>query len=92
MLPACGKINVSESDRLPFSGAMTDTQGRMPDLWEHTKVGSAREVQIFMETRYSLPGIIDGRPELDDVFLATMHQRACLRQDQQLVQWEVLRR
>ena len=29
-----------------------------------------------MEARYSLPGIFDGSPSLDDIFLATLHQRA----------------
>ena len=41
-----------------------------------------------MEARYSLPGIFDGSPSLDDIFLATLHQRARLKQDQQLVEWQ----
>ena len=41
-----------------------------------------------MEARYSLPEIFDGSPSLDDIFLAALHQRARLKQDQQLVEWQ----
>ena len=88
LLPARGNINFSKSDRLPSSGAMVDARGRMLDWWEHAWVGSAREAQFFMEARYSLPGIFDDSPRLDDIFLAALHQRARLRQDQQLVEWQ----
>ena len=51
--------------------------------------GSAANRDIAtMEARYSLPGIFDGSPSLDDIFLATLHQRARLKQDQQLVEWQ----
>ena len=86
MLPAWGNISLSNSDRLPSSGAMVDARGRMLDWWEHARVGSAREAQFFMEARYSLPGIFDNRPELEDILLAALHQRARLRQDQRLVE------
>ena len=34
-----------------------------------------------MEARYSLPGIFDDSPSLEDIFLAALHQRARLKQD-----------
>ena len=88
LLPARGNINLSKSDRLPSSRAMADARGRMLGWWQHAWVGSPREAQFLMEARYSLPGIFDGSPSLDDIFLATLHQRARLKQDQQLVEWQ----
>ena len=88
LLPARGNINVSKSDRLPSSRAMADARGRMLDWWQHAWVGSPRAAQFLMEARYSLPGIFDGSPSLDDIFLAALHQRARLKQDQQLVEWQ----
>ena len=88
LLPAGSNINLSKSDRLPSSGAMADARGRMLEWWQNAWVGSSREAQFFMEARYSLPGIFDDSPELDDIFLAALHQRARLRQDQQLVKWQ----
>ena len=67
---------------------MADARGRMLDWREHAWVGSDREAQFFVEARYSLPGILDDSPELDDIFLAALDQRARLRQDQQLVEWQ----
>ena len=90
-MPAGSNINLSKSDRLPSSGAMADARGRMLEWWQNAWVGSSREAQFFMEARYSLPGIFDDSPELDDIFLAALHQRARLRQDQQLVEWQATR-
>ncbi len=89
LLPARGNVNLSKSDRLPTSHAMADARERMLDWWRHAWVGSPREEQFFMEARYSLPGILDAHPNLEEVFLAALHQRARLRQDQQLVEWSV---
>ena len=43
-------------------------------------IGSGRVV--FMEARYSQPGIPIVRPELENIFLTALYQRARLRQDQ----------
>ena len=88
LLPARGNINLSKSDRLPSSGAMADARGRMREWWQHAWVGSPRETQFFMEARYYLPGILDSSPSLDDILLAALRQRARLKQDQQLVEWQ----
>ena len=90
LLPARGNISLSKSDRLPSSCAMANAPGRMLDWWENAWIASAREAQFFMEARYSLPGMFDDRLELEDIFLAALHQRARLRQDQQLVEWQAI--
>ncbi len=92
LLPARGNINLSKGDLLPSSRTMADARRRMQDWWECAWVGSHRDAQFYMEAQYSLPGIASTRPSLDDIFHAALHQRARLKQDQQLVEWQVLRR
>ena len=87
LLPARSTINTSKRDLLPSSLAMVDARARMVDWWDGAWIGSSREEQFLMEARYSLPGIAGDRPSLDDVFDAALHQRARLKQDQQLVEW-----
>ncbi len=92
LLPASGKTNLEKGDRLPSSTTMEDARSRMQDWWEHAWVGSDHDAQFYMEAQYSLPGISDYRPSLDKIFRAARHQRARLKQDQQLVEWQVAER
>ena len=88
LLPARAAINNAKRDRLPSSGAMADARERMLEWWGHAWVDSAQEDRFFMEARYSLPGIEVDTPRLEDIFTAAQHQRARLKQDQQLVEWQ----
>ena len=88
LMPARGSINLSKSDRLPSSSAMADARDRMLEWWRHAWVQSPREDRFFMEARYSLPGLNDDTPRLEDIFTAAQHQRARLKQDQQLIEWQ----
>lgn len=87
LLPARSSVNSSKGDRLPSSTAMADARDRMVDWWEGAWIGTRREERFLMEARYSLPGNIGGRPTLHDIFDASLHQRARLKQDQQLLEW-----
>ncbi len=87
LMPARGTINLRKSDRLPSSGAMADARDRMLEWWQHAWVQSPREERFFMEARYSLPGLDVDTPRLEDIFTAAQHQRARLKQDQQLIEW-----
>ena len=87
LLPAHGTINLRKSDRLPSSSAMADARDRMLDWWRHAWVQSPEEDRFFMEARYSLPGLDVDTPGLEDIFTAAQHQRARLKQDQQLIEW-----
>ena len=60
----------------------------MINWWQKVWGGSLREAQFLMEARYTLPGISDDSPKLDDFFVAALHQRARLRQNQQLMEWQ----
>lgn len=87
LLPARGTINLSKSDRLPSSSAMADARDRMLEWWENAWVQSSQKDRFFMEARYSLPGLDVDTPGLEDIFTAAQHQRARLKQDQQLIEW-----
>lgn len=87
LLPTRGNVNLSKSDRLPSSSAMADARDRMLDWWENAWVHSPQEDRFFMEARYSLPGLNVDTPGLEDIFTAAQHQRARLKQDQQLIEW-----
>lgn len=88
LLPAHGNINLSKSDRLPSSSAMADARDRMLEWWRHAWLESPQEDRFFMEARYSLPGIEVDTPRLEDIFISAQHQRARLKQDQQMIEWQ----
>ena len=87
LLPAHDNINLRKRDRLPSSSAMADARDRMLEWWRHAWVHSSQEDRFFMEARYSLPGLDVETPRLEDIFTAAQHQRARLKQDQQLIEW-----
>ena len=87
LLPAHGTINLRKSDRLPSSSAMADARDRMLEWWANAWVHSPQEDRFFMEARCSLPGLDVDTPGLEDIFTAAQHQRARLKQDQQLIEW-----
>ena len=89
LLPARDNINLSKSDRLPSSSAMADARDRMLEWWRHAWVQSPQEDRFFMEALYSLPGLEVDTPRLEDIFIAAQHQRARLKQDQQLIEWQI---
>ena len=92
LLPASGDTNLKKGDRLPTSRTMADARRRMQEWWDRAWIGSSRDAQFYMEAQYSLPGITGSHPTLDDIFNAALHQRARLKQDQQLVEWQFTKR
>ena len=87
LLPATDATNLNKRDRLPSAELLSQARDRMLDWWSHAWVGSARDEQFFMEAAYSLPGLTTDRPGLDEIHQAARHQRARLRQDQQIPEW-----
>ena len=61
----------------------------MLEWWRHAWVQSPQEDRLFMEALYSLPGLEVDTPSLEDIFIAAQHQRARLKQDQQLIEWQI---
>ncbi|MCY4270677.1 MAG: hypothetical protein OXE80_10965, partial [Gammaproteobacteria bacterium] len=89
LLPATGRVNLSKSDRLPSAETLSTARDRMIDWWNQAWIDGPREEQFLMEAIYSLPGLTRDRPSLDEIHQAARHQRARLRQDQQIAEWSV---
>ena len=89
LLPARTDVNRSKLDKLPSSSAMWDARKHIIEWWCNAWTSSSMREQFYMEAAYSLPGLSGDRPSLDDVYRATVHQRARLRQDQQLAEWSL---
>ncbi len=92
LMPAKEEINRSKLDKLPSSLAMSEARENIINWWQSAWEQSPHRDQFFMEAEYSLPGLSGDPPPLKDVYQATVHQRARLKQDQQLVEWSVLGR
>ena len=89
LLPATQHVNLSKSDRLPSAETLAEARGRMVDWWSRAWIDDPREEQFFMEAVYSLPGLSEDQPSLKDIHQAARHQRARLRQDQQIAEWSL---
>ena len=93
LLPTNSVINSKKLDRLPSSAAMSEAREDIIEwwssAWEHSKQHRER---FLVEAEYSLPGLSGEGLSLNDIFQGVLHQRARLKQDQQLVEWNVPRR
>ncbi|MEZ5503363.1 MAG: HNH endonuclease domain-containing protein [Halioglobus sp.] len=87
LLPTSAAVNGSKGDKLPSASAMSDAHQRIIDWWQHAYVDSPLKNKFLLEAGSSLPKLVDGEPELEDIYLAILHQRARLKADQQLVEW-----
>jgi hypothetical protein len=89
LLPASATVNSSKGDKLPSASAMSDARNRIIEWWEQAYVDSPLKEKFLLEAGSSLPSLVEGEPELEDIYAAMLHQRARLRADQQLVEWSV---
>lgn len=87
LLPSTPSVNLKKSDRLPSAETLAEARDRIIDWWSRAWTGTDREEQFIMEAIYSLPGLGNDRPALEEIHLAARHQRARLFQDQQIAEW-----
>ena len=87
LLPASAAVNRSKGDKLPSALALSDARDRILDWWQKAYVDSSLQERFFLEAGYSLPTLVEGQPELADIFVAMQHQRVRLKADQQLAEW-----
>ena len=92
LLPTSADINSQKRDRLPAAETLGKARGRILRWWENAWMDTHREEQFLMEASYSLPGLINERPSLEEIHAATQHQRVRLKQDQQIPEWLYLNR
>jgi hypothetical protein len=90
LLPASATVNSSKGDKLPSAYAMAEAHGRIIDWWQEAYVDSPLKEKFLLEAGSSLPKLVEGEPGLEDIYASMLHQRARLKADQQLVEWQAI--
>ncbi len=91
LVPAAATVNRAKSDRLPSVSMFHRAETQMLDWWQRGYLESPLRQRFFDEAELALPlvGELRGEGDLASVFHAMLHQRARLKANQQLVDWEL---
>ena len=87
LMPASIRANGQKSEKLPSAPLMHDSKDRITDWWNSAYINSRMKEQFLMEAESALPLVSDSTSDLAIIFEAVMHQRARLKANQQLVEW-----
>ena len=66
---------------------MHNSRNRITEWWNSAYVSGRMKEQFLMEAEAALPLVSDSESDLAIIFEAVMHQRARLKANQQLVEW-----
>ena len=86
-MPASIRANGQKSEELPSAPSMHNSRGRITDWWNSDYINNTMEEQFLLEAEAALSLASDGTSDLAIIFEAVMHQRARLKANQQLVEW-----
>lgn len=87
LMPASITANGKKREKLPSAPLMHNSRERITDWWDSAYINSGMKEQFLMEAEAALPLVSYGTSDLTVIFEATMHQRARLKANQQLVEW-----
>ena len=87
LMPASITANGQKSEKLPSAPLLHNSRDRITDWWNSAYINSSMEEQFLMEAEAALPLVSDSTSDLAIIFEAVMHQRARLKANQQLVEW-----
>lgn len=87
LLPASEKANEKKREKLPSAPLMRNSRERITSWWNSAYLHSKMEEQFRMEAQAALPLVGDDTSELAIVYEAVLHQRARLKANQQLAEW-----
>ncbi len=87
MMTASVKANGEKSEKLPSAPLLHHSRERITDWWNSAYMNSNMNERFLMEAEAALPLVSDGTSDLAIIFEAVMHQRARLKANQQLVEW-----
>ena len=90
LMPASEKANENKKDKLPSAPLMHSSRERITDWWNSAYINSAIKEQFLLEAEAALPLVSDNTSDLTVIFEAVMHQRAKLKANQQLAEWNGL--
>ena len=87
LMPASVTANGQKKEKLPSAPLLHNSRNRITGWWNTAYMKSRMEEQFLMEAEAALPLVGDGTSDLAIIFEAVMHQRARLKANQQLVEW-----
>ena len=87
LMPASISANGQKREKLPSAPLMHNSRERITDWWNSAYFNSAIKEQFLLEAEAALPLVSDSTSDLAVIFEAVMHQRARLKANQQLVEW-----
>ncbi len=87
LMPASISANGKKSEKLPSAPMMHNSRNRITDWWNSAYMSGSMKERFLMEAEAALPLVSDSTSDLAIIFEAVMHQRARLKANQQLVEW-----
>ena len=87
LMPASVRANGEKSEKLPSAPLLHHSRDRITDWWNAAYINSTMKERFLMEAEAALPLVSDSESDLAIIFEAVMHQRARLKANQQLVEW-----
>ena len=88
LMPATEKANSTKGNKLPSAGLLLHSQKLITDWWQQAYVDDdSLSPKFFIEAQSALPLLDENSVSLETVFDAMQHQRARLKANQQLAEW-----
>lgn len=88
LMPASITANGEKSEKLPSALLLHNSRERITDWWNSAYMSGMMKEQFQLEAEAALPLVGDSTSDLAIIFEAIMHQRARLKANQQLVEWD----
>ena len=88
LMPASVTANGQKKEKLPSAPLLHNSRDRITGWWNSAYINSRMKEQFLMEAEAALPLVSDSSSDLTMIFEAVMHQRARLKANQQLVEWD----
>jgi hypothetical protein len=87
LLPTAPDVNSGKSDNLPSARQLHEAEERIREWWNQAYRRTGYESRFFEEAHVALPLPSDETNSLDDLLTGVRRQRARLRTDQQIAEW-----
>lgn len=87
LLPASRIANNRKGEKLPSAELMRKARERIINWWDVAYIQSPFQQQFMIEAESALPLVVESKGTLEEIFDAILCQRARLKTDQQLQEW-----
>lgn len=89
LMPTTEQVNNQKRDWLPSAPLMHESESRIKTWWQRAYMDCEYRERFLMEAEAALPLVQVGRQDVEGIFEAMLHQRARLKANQQLVEWDL---